>query len=490
MHRLALPDMDAQLFIGGESVAAADGATFTAENPATGTALTEIASAGEADVDAAVRSARDAFTRGVWSGIAPAERKRIMLDFADLLEKNLDDIALLESLEAGKPLTDCQQFDMPDAIACIRWYAESADKVFGKTSPMSDAGFGLIVREAIGVVGAVLPWNFPSATLAWKLGPALVAGNSVVVKPPELASLSTIRTAQLAFEAGIPAGVLNVVPGLGHVAGRAIGLHPDVDVVTFTGSTEVGRAFLRYSADSNLKNIALECGGKCPQIVLPGARFDLELIAEDLAAAAFWNAGQVCTAGSRVLVPNTIRGKLVEVLAAAADSRVMGDPTEAGTTLGPMIERAAQQRTMRYVDEAAATGARVAAGGRVDPDSAGYYVAATVLDDVTPDMPVGREEIFGPVVSVIGYDTVDEALTIANDSEYGLAATVWSSDIDEAITAARRVGAGTVGINGYSEGDISTPFGGYKSSGFGGRDKGLEALEQYTELKTIWLNAR
>jgi gamma-glutamyl-gamma-aminobutyraldehyde dehydrogenase len=341
------------------------------------------------------------------------------------------------------------------------------------------------------VVGAVLPWNFPMAMLAWKIGPALATGNSVVVKPPELASLTTLRLAELAFEAGIPRGVFNVVPGLGHVAGKALGLHMDVDMVTFTGSTEVGRAFLRYSADSNLKGIVLECGGKSPQIVMADCRDDLDAVAADLADAAFWNSGQNCSAGSRILVHRSIKDDFVAALAREADKRAVGDPTDGSTSLGPLIESSALDRVLSYIGQARADGARVVTGGeRLLADSGGWFVGATVLDDVTADMSVAREEIFGPVVAVLSFDTSEEAVRLANSTQYGLAATVWSKDIDVALRTARRVRAGTVAVNGYSEGDITTPFGGYRMSGFGGRDNGLEALEQYTEVKTIWITLR
>ncbi len=302
----------------------------------------------------------------------------------------------------GKPITDCRTFDLPDVLNTVRWYAEAIDKVFGKVSPTGPEHLGLIVREAAGVVGAVLPWNFPAAMLAWKIAPALAAGNSLVVKPPELASLSTLRIAELAAEAGVPDGVFNVVPGLGEVAGRAVGLHPDIDMVSFTGSTEVGRAFLRYAADSNLKNIVLECGGKSPQIVMADCRDQLDLIAADLAQAAFWNAGQNCSAGSRILADAAIKDELVARLAEQAASLTVGNPAEDTTDMGPLIEPEAMDRVLRYIGEATAEGAVIAAGGgRVLTESGGWYVGATVLDNVGPQMSVAREEIFGPVVSVL-----------------------------------------------------------------------------------------
>jgi gamma-glutamyl-gamma-aminobutyraldehyde dehydrogenase len=327
--------------------------------------------------------------------------------------------------------------------------------------------------------------------LAWKIGPALATGNSVVIKPPELASLTTLRMAELALEAGLPRGVFNVVPGLGHVAGRALGLHPDVDMITFTGSTEVGREFLRYSAESNLKGTVLEMGGKSPQIVMADCRDILDTVAADLAGAAFWAAGQNCSAGSRILVHSSIKDDFVSALAEQAEQRTVGDPVDEQTVIGPLIEADALDRVLGYVAQARADGATVVTGGRrLFEETGGWYTGATVLSDVGPGMSVAREEIFGPVVSVLSFDDVPEALSLANDTTYGLAATVWSRDIDVALRTARGIRAGTVAVNGYSEGDITTPFGGYRQSGFGGRDNGMEALEQYTETKTIWITLR
>jgi len=480
-----------QAFIDGQFVDALDRATFESLAPATGRVIAEVAACGEADVDRAVRSARAAFNRGDWSRMAPADRKNVMLAFADLIDANRGELALTEAIDAGKPISDCRDFDLPDVLGTIRWYAETADKVFGKTAPADADHVGLIIREPVGVVGGVLPWNFPMAMLAWKIGPALATGNSVVIKPPELASLTTLRLAELAVQAGIPRGVLNVIPGLGHIAGKALGLHPDVDMITFTGSTEIGREFLRYSAESNLKGTVLEMGGKSPQIVMADCKDIIDTVAADLADAAFWAAGQNCSAGSRILVHSSIKEDFVTALADQASRRTVGDPVDEQTVLGPLIEAAALDRVLGYVKQARTDGAAVVTGGaRLLAETGGWYTGATVLSDVRPDMSVAREEIFGPVVSVLGFDDIDGALQLANDTAYGLAATVWSSDINVALRAARAVRAGTVAVNGYSEGDITTPFGGYRQSGFGGRDNGMEALGQYTETKTIWITLR
>lgn len=395
-----LPDtIRTQAYIDGQFVDAVDGATFDSFAPATGEVIAKITACGEEDVDRAVAAARAAFEEGTWSKIAPAERKTIMYKFTDLIEANADELAVIEAIDAGKPITDCRDFDIPDVLNTLRWYAEAADKVFGKTSPTGADHVGLIIREPVGVVGGVLPWNFPIAMLAWKIGPALVTGNSVVIKPPELASLTTLRLAELATDAGIPNGVFNVIPGLGHIAGKALGLHPDVDMVTFTGSTEVGRAFLRYSAD---------------------CRDQIDAVAADLAEAAFWNAGQNCSAGSRILVQSSIKEEFVSALAREASKRIVGDPTDNATAIGPLIEPSALDRVLGYVQQARTDGARIVTGGeKLLAETGGYFAGATVIDDVTPDMSVAREEIFGPVVAVLSFDNADEALRLANDTRTG-----------------------------------------------------------------------
>ena len=476
-----------QAFIGGELLNSRSGKTFVTWNPATGQKIADITECEKIDVEIAILSARKAFDSGVWSRQSPTSRKKVLLRFAGLIEKNADYIAHLDSLDAGKPITDCQQIDIPDVVSTITWYAESIDKLFDQIAPTGPENLGLIVREPIGVVAAILPWNFPALMMAWKIAPALAAGNSVIVKPAEQSPLSAIYIAQLASEAGLPDGVFNVVPGLGEIAGKALGLSNDVDLAAFTGSTSVGKEFLRYSADSNLKRIILECGGKSPQIVMPDAIKNISSVTNELINAAFWNTGQNCTAGSRILVHESIKEEIVESLVTAVSEISVGDPSLPATRLGPVIEPEAMERILRYIKEGSADGATVETGGKqVLKESGGWFVPPTILNNVHPSMSVAREEIFGPVVSILGFSTEAEAIKIANDSEYGLAASVFTHDLDCAHRMARAVRAGTVSVNCYSEGSIATPFGGYKSSGFGGRDKGVEAFNQYTELKTVW----
>jgi gamma-glutamyl-gamma-aminobutyraldehyde dehydrogenase len=482
-----MPRFRTQAFIDGAFRDAASGATFETENPASGEVIATVAAGDETDIDLAVAAARRSFEDGRWSRMAPADRKKVLLRFADLIEASTDELATLDSLEAGKPITDTRDVDLPDTVKTFRWYAEAIDKVFDAVAPTGPDALGLIVREPIGVVGAVVPWNFPILMATWKIAPALAAGNSMIVKPSRLSSLSAIRLAELAAEAGVPDGVLNVVPGPGGAAGAALGRHMDVDKVTFTGSTEVGRLFLQYSAESNLKEVTLECGGKSPALVLASTP-DLDLVTEQVLFGALMNMGENCSCGSRLIVHRSVQDELVERLAAGLDAWPVGDPMDEATRVGPMIERPHLDKVMGYIDRGRAEGARIAAGGgRVLEESGGYFVAPTIFDGVRNDMTIAREEIFGPVLSTIPFETEEEGIRLANETSYGLAAAVYTKDLDAAFRVSRALRAGTVGVNAYSEGDITTPFGGYKQSGFGGRDKGLEALEQYTEKKTIWV---
>jgi gamma-glutamyl-gamma-aminobutyraldehyde dehydrogenase len=479
-----------QAFIDGAFRDASSGETFPTENPATGEVIAEVAAGDAADIDAAVRAARRAFDDGRWSRLAPADRKKALLRFADLLEAKTDELATLDALEAGKPITDTREVDLPETVKTFRWYAEAIDKVFDAVAPTGPDALGLIVREPIGVVGAVVPWNFPILMAAWKIAPALASGNSMVVKPSRLSSLSAIRMAELATEAGVPDGVLNVVPGPGGSAGAALGRHMDVDMVTFTGSTEVGRLFLHYAAESNLKEVTLECGGKSPAVVLASPP-DMDIVVEQVLFGALMNMGENCSQGSRLIVHRSIQDELVERLAEGLGSWPVGDPMDPATRIGPMIERSHLDKVLGYIEKGRGEGARVVTGGsRVLEDSGGYFVAPTIFDGVRNDMSLAREEIFGPVLSTIPFETEEEAIRLANETSYGLAASVYTRDLDAAFRVARALRAGTVGVNAYSEGDISTPFGGYKQSGFGGRDKGLEAFDQYTEKKTIWVTLR
>lgn len=440
---------------------------------------------GQAEVDAAVRAARACYEAGDWRRKSPAERKAVMLKWCDLLAEHAEELAALDCIDAGKPIDECEHTDIPATIDTLRWYAEAADKCYGKVAPTAANATGLIVKEPAGVVGAVLPWNFPAQMYAWKVGPALVTGNSVIVKPAELTPLSAVRMTELAHQCGIPAGALIVVNGRGEHAGEALGRHMDVDVVSFTGSTEVGRYFLKYSAESNLKQIVLECGGKNPQVVFADANIDAAVA--DILNAAFWNMSENCSCGSRLLVDNEVKETLLKKLVAGLKDWKLGDPREPGVRLGPMVEGPHLDKVKGFLDQAKAEGLHCVTGGKVRHDLlSGWYVEPTVYVDVPPHARLFREEVFGPLLAVTGFDSEDEAIRLANDTNYGLAASIYTENVHRAQRVAAAIRAGTVSVNGFSEGDITTPFGGYKQSGFGGRDNGLEALDQYLETKTIW----
>jgi len=473
-------------FIDGEFRQAASGEVFETINPATGTVLATVAHCGAEDVDRSVTAARRVFEAGTWSRAAPEERKAVLLRLADLVRDNAEELAVLESIDSGKTITDCLQEIGAEVPNFFQWYGELADKTFGKVAPTGEDALALIVKEPAGVVGLVLPWNFPLLMAAWKLAPALAAGCSTILKPAEQTPLSALKLAELAAEAGVPDGVLNVLPGYGETAGQAIGRHGDIDIVSFTGSTEVGGYFLRYAGESNLKVIGLEMGGKSPFIVLDDAEINDDLI-EHAAMSAFWNGGQNCSANMRQLVDVLLADDFAERVCARANAFRVGDPLDPDTDIGAMVTREHQDRVMGYIARGNNEGARLIAGGEAE-GAPGCFIQPTVFTDLKPEMTIAREEIFGPVLGVLPVNGLEEALAIARDTDYGLHATVFTRDIDRAIHAARRLPCGTVSVNGFSEGDIKTPFGGYKRSGSLARDNGVEALDQYVQTKTIWLS--
>ena len=475
-----------QAFIAGRYVDAASGRHFDCVSPVDGRLLTQVAECDAEDIDRAVRAARAAFEDRRWCGQAPAARKRVLARFAELIDQHREELALLETLDMGKPISDSLTIDVRSSANVIRWYGEAIDKVYDELAPTADNAIAMITREPLGVVGVVVPWNFPLMMAAWKLGPALATGNSVVLKPAEQSPLTAIRVADLAIEAGLPEGVLNVVPGFGPTAGKALGLHLDVDALAFTGSTAVGKLFQQYSGQSNLKRVGLECGGKSPHIILADCP-DLNTAADAAAAAIFFNQGEMCTAGSRLLVEVPIRGALVDKLSARASDWQPGDPLDPATRMGALVDQRQMQQVLHFIDSGKQQGASLRVGGkRARVETGGCYVEPTVFDGVDTTMRIAREEIFGPVLSVIEIKDLEEAVRIANDTEYGLAAAVWTRDINKAHKAAQRLRAGMVYVNCYDADDITVPFGGFKQSGIG-RDKSLHALEKYTELKTTWV---
>lgn len=478
-------EIESRAFIDGAYRDALSGATRETVNPGNGQKLADVANCGVEDADRAVEIARAVFERGTWANMAPADRKMVLVRWAELIEDNADEIALLECLDVGKPIADTTGVDVPSAVRTIRWSGEAIDKVYDQISPVPANCLALVQRLPLGVVAAIVPWNFPLSTTAWKLAPSLATGNSVILKPASNTPLSALRIAGLATEAGLPDGVLQVLPGPGGSLGKHLSLHEDIDGLTFTGSTEIGKQLMQYSGQSNLKRTFLELGGKSPNIVF--ADSNLEKAAMMAAVAVFYNGGQTCTAGTRLIVENSIKEKFVEMVVENTPNWMPGDPLDPTTSMGPMIDAAQLQTVADYVEIGKEEGASVMAGGnQVLADSGGCYHEPTIFDGVNNNMRIAREEIFGPVMSVIGFKDAEEAVAIANDSIYGLAGAVWSNNINTAHKVAAAVRVGTMGINNYFGGDVTVPFGGFKQSG-NGRDKSMHAFDDYTELKTTWI---
>ncbi|QTT89696.1 aldehyde dehydrogenase [Pseudomonas chlororaphis] len=478
--------LEGRAFIDGQYCHAASAATFECISPVDGRFLANVASTDEADANRAVQVARQAFESGVWSRKAPAERKRVLIRFADLILEHQEELALLETLDMGKPIGDSLSIDVPATANAIRWSAEAVDKIYDEVAATPHDQLGLVTREASGVVAAIVPWNFPLIMASWKFAPALAAGNSFILKPSEKSPLTAIRIAQLALDAGIPKGVFNVLPGYGHTVGKALALHMDVDVLAFTGSTVVGKQLLVYSGQSNMKRVWLEAGGKSPNVVFADAP-DLRAAAEAAASAIAFNQGEVCTAGSRLLVERSIRDQFIPLLVDAIKAWKPGHALDPATRVGALVDQRQLDNVLRYIGIGKEQGGQLLAGGaRTLESTGGLYVEPTIFDGVTNAMTIAREEIFGPVLSVISFDTEEEALTIANDSIFGLAAGVWTSNLSRAHRFARGLRAGSVWVNQYDGGDMTAPFGGFKQSG-NGRDKSLHAFDKYTELKATWI---
>jgi len=475
--------------IEGKPCQAQNDARIEVINPANNSVLARVVACGQAEVDLAVSSARRAFEHGPWAKMAPSERKVVLLRLSQLMLEHRDELALLDSLSMGKPVMDAWNIDVPGAAHVFAWYGESLDKLYDQVAPTASNVLATITRVPLGVIGAVVPWNFPLDMAAWKLAPALAAGNSVVLKPAEQSPFSALRLAELALQAGVPAGVLNVVPGLGEEAGRALGLHNDVDALVFTGSTEVGKYFMQYAAQSNLKQVWLECGGKSPNLVFDTCQ-DLDLAAEKAAFGIFFNQGEVCSANSRLYVQRSIHDAFIERLQAKARQWMPGNPLDPASRAGAIVDAEQTGRIKAAIDRAHAQGAQLVCGGRrLTIDGSDNYIEPSIFAGVDGSMSLAREEVFGPVLAVSAFDTEEQAVRLANDSVYGLAASVWSDDFNQVHRVARALKAGTVSVNTVDALDVTVPFGGGKQSGFG-RDLSLHSFDKYSQLKTTWYQLR
>lgn len=477
---------DGRAVVNGKRVAAVDGQVFDCVSPVDGTVLAQIARCGQADVDAAVASGRAAFEDSRWSGMAPAQRKRIMIRFADLVQQHGDELALLETLDMGKPVKYSRSVDVNSAANCLRWYGEAVDKVYDEVAPTPSTALALITREPVGVVGVIVPWNYPMIMASWKIAPALAAGNSVVLKPSEKSPLTALRLADLALEAGIPDGVLNVVTGFGPEAGSPLALHMDVDCIAFTGSTRVGKQIHVMAGQSNLKRAWTELGGKSPNIVFADCP-DLDRAVEASIGSIFFNQGESCNAPSRLFVEESIKERFIEKALALMPQYAPANPTLPDTVMGALVDQIQMNTVLRYIESGKNEGAKlISGGGQALTETGGCYVQPTIFDGVKSSMTIAREEIFGPVLAVMSFTDVAEVVREANASVYGLQAGVWTRDLNKAHGVARALRAGTVHVNQYDEDDITVPFGGFKQSGVG-RDKSLHAFDKYTECKTTWI---
>lgn len=486
-NKVAQLSLHDKAYIDGKFVPAQDGGVLEVIDPSTGTTLAHVADCQQADVDLAVAAARRAYESGVWSGLHPRERGQRLLALSTLIQRDIEEFALLETLNVGKPITESLMFDLPEAIKTYAWYGEAVDKIYDQIAPTGSNALATVTREPLGVIAAVVPWNYPLLMASWKIAPALASGNCIVVKPSELTPLSLLKLSSLMEEAGLPAGVFNVVPGTGPVAGQALGLHNDVDCLTFTGSTATGKRFMEYSGQSNLKRVWLECGGKSPHIVFDDCP-DLDKAAMAAAVGITSNQGEVCIAGSRLYVQEGIYDDFMKRVSRCVQNIRPGDPLDPNTVMGAIVDERQMNKVLSYIESGKKEGASLRLGGqRVRTETGGYYIEPTIFDCPSDQLSIINEEIFGPVLSARRFNTEEEVIACANDSIYGLGAGLWTANLGRAHRVSRKLRAGLVWVNCFFDSDITVPFGGVKQSG-SGRDKSLHALDKYTDLKTSWFN--